>query len=61
MFWACCSEYPKELFMQNVELNVKLGDAKWKEWWGDAVPAGEGLGSPLNTACFCNVETCLDQ
>ena len=47
--------------MQNVELNVKLGDAKWKEWWGDAVPAAEGLGSPLNTACFCNVETCLDQ
>ena len=60
MLWVCCSEFPKSLFMENAELNVKLGEARWRAWWGDAMPAAMGKGSPLNTACFCNVETCLD-
>lgn len=54
------SEYPKSLFMENIALNLRLGEDNWSKWWGSQVPAGGGEGSPLNTACFCSVETCFD-
>ncbi|CAN0279677.1 unnamed protein product [Laminaria digitata] len=46
--------------MENVTLNLQLGNAIWSDWWGDELPAGGGEGSPLNTACFCSVTTCFD-
>ena len=51
------------LFLEDVEGNKITGDALWESWWGDASPSvlyATGEGSPLDTNCFCSVETCDD-
>lgn len=48
-------------FLGDVPGNVELGNAVWQEWWGTADPgAYEFGGSPLDTDCFCSVDTCED-
>lgn len=59
------SSLPKNKFMGkvpgvwgNIQGNIRAGNDLWTSWWGDSEPGV--LGSPLNTACFCSVETCID-
>lgn len=47
-------------FLGNVAGNVERGNSIWLGWWGDVAPGAEDLGSPLDTGCFCSVDTCED-
>lgn len=54
------SHLPKTKFTQNTAKNVEKGNAVWNSWFGEEAPGANGLGSPLNTACFCDITTCED-
>ena len=44
--WVHIDANMRDTFLDNLDSNIALGDARWKEWWGD-LNAG-----PFNTECF---------
>lgn len=58
--FAIRSPKPQRYFMANVLPNIEKGNAVWKGWFGDAAPGVGENGSPMDTACFCDVSTCTD-
>lgn len=49
-------------FQDDLLETVMNGNTVWDALWGEgAVPGAEGPGgSPLNTGCICEVDSCLD-
>lgn len=56
------SEEAKAAFQDNLGESLMNGNKVWDAWWGEgAVPGAEGAGgSPLNTGCICEADSCLD-
>lgn len=55
------SATPKGYFEVDIPRYVVDGDAIWAGWWGEGATAGVGEGhSPLDTNCFCDEVTCID-